>query len=97
MQGTVFHIPLETAQTPKSGHCIVDHYWAVHPEKGVAFYAQLHGYTRCEEPSPQCNASEHTCRYIMSRMYPDHEVRHIPVVYTQHAVKEMNRMRKQPA
>lgn len=93
MRGIVFHVPIETATTPADGACLVGHWWSIHPEKGLAFYAHLSGFARSEEPSPQCNASETTARHIAKKLYPDHEVRLIPTVFMAHAMREMNRLR----
>ena len=95
IKGTTYHIPLEQAQTPKSGECLVDKWWSVHPEKGIAFYVQLFGYGRCEEPSPQCNDSAAVSRHLTERLFPDHDTVQLPVVYLQHAVNEMTRLRKE--
>ena len=93
--GTIYHIPLEQAQTPKRGECLVDKWWSVHPEKGVAFYAQLFGYGRSEAPSPQCNDSESISRHFTKSFFPDYDTMQLPVVYLQHAVNEMARLRKE--
>lgn len=95
LPGTRFFVPLEDATTPAEGHCYVNRWWAVHPEKGVAFYAQLLGYARSEEPHPQCNQQEHTARHLQEELWPDCETRFIPVVYARHAEKEMARLRKE--
>lgn len=95
LRGTVFHIPEAQATAPAEGYCILDRWWAVHPEKGLAFYAQLRGYARSEEPSPQCNPSEATMRALAARIHPDHEVKHIPLVFFEHAEREMARLRKE--
>lgn len=89
VRGRALWIDLETAQRPSSGECIVGAYWSVHPERGVAFYYQPFGYARSEEPSPQCNYHESTSRLLTERGWPDHECRHIPVVYLTHARRAM--------
>ena len=89
-RGRALWIDLETAQRPSSGDCIVGAYWAVHPERGVAFYYQPFGYARSELPSPQCNYDETTSRLLTERGWPDHESRHIPVVYMNHARRAMS-------
>lgn len=93
--GTVFYIPLDLATTPASGECIAGNWWAIHPQHGVAFYAQLLGYLASEAPSPQCNQSEGTARLLSRRLYPDHEVRVLPAVFVRHAERAMATLRAQ--
>lgn len=95
MKGVIFHIPLDTATSPTNGEAICGRWWSVHPEKGVAFYARLTGYYASEEPAPQCNPDEAVARHIVERIAPDHEVRHIPVVFMGHAAREMRRLKKE--
>ena len=97
MRGTMFFIPLDVAIAPAEGHCFVNRWWAVHPDKGVAFYAMLFGYYRSDEPSPQCHSNEHTARHLMARINPECEVMLLPVVYQWPAQKEMLRLRKEAA
>jgi len=94
MRGTTFYIPVDIATMPANGEALCARWWTVHPEKGVAFYAQLVGYLRSEEPSPQCNPSEYTARALTARLHPECEVRQIPVVFMAHAIREFNRLRK---
>lgn len=95
MRGTIFYIPLDKAMEPHSGNCIVGHWWTVHPEKGVAFYAQLTGYARSEEPSPQCNSTRWIADHLQKRLWPECETRQIPVVYMAHANAEFKRLREE--
>jgi hypothetical protein len=95
----MFFIPFETAITPAEGHCFVDRWWMVHPEKGVAFYATKRRSYELEpgeedEPSPQCNSSESTARHLQQKLHPDCETRFIPVVFVRHAITEMHRQRR---
>lgn len=94
MTGTILFVPLEVATTPAEGHCFVNRWWAVHPEKGVAFYARLRGFAASEEPSPQCNSDERVARHVTARLYPECEVQHLPAVYLRPAQNEMERLRK---
>lgn len=95
MKGVIFHVPVDVAATPANGEALCDRWWAVHPDKGVAFYFMPFGYFASEEPSPQCNSSEAMTRHLKKRLYPDHDVRHLPVVFMGHADREMRRLRKQ--
>ena len=94
MRGVFFHVPLNRAQEPADGEAMCDRWWAVHPEKGVCFYAVLRGFYRDDEPSPQCNTSEHVARRLTAKLNPDHEVRQLPVVFMTHARKEMLRLKR---
>jgi hypothetical protein len=98
MKGTYLYVPLEVAQTPVEGHAYVNRWWSVHKEKGVCFYAILHGYYANEEPSPQCNENEATARALNARLRvgDDYEVMFLPVVFAGHAEREMARLKKEP-
>lgn len=99
MTGIVFFIPKDAATTPAEGHCFVNRWWTVHPEKGVAFYCSRRrsyelGPGEEDEPSPQCNSSEYTARTLQQRLYPDCTTELIPVVYVAPAITEMHRQRR---
>jgi len=94
-EGITFHIPLELAITPKDGKCICNRWWSVHPDKGIAFYAVLHGYCSSEEPSPQCNLLESTSRVVTKKLLPDHGVIFVPVVFLAHAHRKMIQLKKE--
>ncbi len=96
--GVIFYVPLETATTPAEGHCFVNRWWTVHPEKGVAFYCSQRrplGLDPGEqdEPSPQCNSNEFTSRELTRRNHPDCEVVFIPAVFLSEAIREMHKAR----
>lgn len=95
--GQVLYVPISLATTPANGRCLVDRYWTVHPERGLAFWFEPKGYYRSEEPAPQCNSSEVVCLTMTVRLYPGHECRFVPVVYLAHANREMWRLREQIA
>ena len=95
MNGEIFYVPIEKATIPAGSHCLVDRYWIVHPEKGIAFYAQLFGYGSSDEPSPQCNTSEYVVRFDIQRRHPDCVVKKIPVVFTVHAQRKLNTLKRQ--
>jgi len=99
MKGIIFYIPESTATTPVDGDCITNHWWTVHPEKGVAFYASRKRPFGMEpgeqdEPSPQCNKNQFTAEHLQKKLYPDCVTKMIPVVFMGHAVKEQHRQRK---
>lgn len=85
--GRIFYVPFDEATTPAEGHVYVNRFWAVHPEKGVAFYCVDRGYYKTEEPAPQCNASEATALALEARLNRGHEIHFIPAVYAAHAVR----------
>ena len=88
-RGRALYIDRATLETPTNGDCLCDAWWSIHPVKGVAFYYQPFGYTRSEEPSPQCNAVEMTARLLTDRGWPEHSVEQIPVAYLTHARRAM--------
>lgn len=99
MKGFIYYIPEDLATTPAEGHCFVNRWWSVHPEHGVAFYADnrrsfFHEPGDEEEPSPQCNSDEFTARELTRRSKPDCIVKFIPAVYLRHAITEMHKQRK---
>jgi len=94
LKGRFIHVPIDAATTPRNGECLCDRWWAVHPQKGVAFYYTPFGGCASEEPSPQCNAQEWTVKHLTKRLYPDHDVIKIPVVYMGHALQAMREDRE---
>lgn len=69
-------IPLEKAIVCPSGFVqhIKDHWWVVHPEKGLVFWDK-------KVMSPQCNSNESLTRRIWEQMYPWAEIKFIPSVF----------------
>ena len=99
MAGIVFFIPEDVATTPADGHCFTNSWWTVHPEKGVAFYCSRRRSFDLEpgeqdEPSPQCNRSQHVAEHIQKKIYPDCITKFIPAVFIGPAITEMHRQRK---
>jgi hypothetical protein len=80
VSGRYFHVPLDVAQTPANGEAIANRWWAVHPEKGVAFY-RIGGVLA----APQCNPDRACAEAVVRRTLPDHVVTHLPVVFKAHA------------
>jgi hypothetical protein len=98
MTGIIFYVPEALAVTPTEGHAYVNRWWTVHPDKGVAFHCTRRRSFDLEpgeqdEPSPQCNSNEFTARALTQRIYPDCDVKLLPVVFVGHAIKEMHRVR----
>lgn len=94
MRGEFIYIPIEEATSPKNGECLVDRWWSVHPEKGVAFYVRLFGPMKTDEPSPQCNPNKRVSEHINNKLNPDCEVKQISVVFLAHAQERMGELRK---
>lgn len=67
--------PIEDAVVPPPGLIkhIKDHWWAVHPTRGLVFWDK-------KRMSPQCN-SNLAVTTSLARMYPWAEVRFIPSVF----------------
>lgn len=99
MIGITFYVPEDIATTPAEGHCYVNRWWTVDPERGVAFYASRkrpYGLEPGEEdePAPQCNSDEYTANELTKRLHPDCIVKRIPVVFLRPAIVEMHKQRK---
>lgn len=95
MRGEFFHIAKDLAATPREGECITNRWWAVHPEKGLAFYF-LRGRGGSESPSPQCNQDERVVRHNSERINPGHIIEFVPLVFLEHAEAEMRRLKLTP-
>lgn len=69
----MFLVPIKDASVPRSGvyRVYVDHWWCVTPDDEIMLY--LGAY-------PQCNADEEVIRRIGERLYPDFEVRKLPLI-----------------
>lgn len=66
------YISFEDAATPRDGLAMIDRWWIVHPDKGLAVWKGF---------SPQCNRRPEIGESLLKH-YPGHEVRFIPVAYT---------------
>lgn len=68
-------VALEVAVEPPPGLIkhIKDHYWIVHPTKGVVFFDKM--------KAAQCNVNAEIVRRVLAPMYPWAEVRLIPSVF----------------
>jgi hypothetical protein len=66
-------VAFDKATTPPKGliRHIKDHWWVVHPTKGVTFW---------RKHSPQCNSNEEIAKRL-AMMYPWAEVRFMPSVF----------------
>ncbi len=77
----IIYLPKEDALKPREGHCYVDRWWTVHPEKGLAFYYPVRYKAVNRYSSPQCNTEERIAEHIRKKLYPDHELEFISAVF----------------
>ncbi|CTQ45721.1 hypothetical protein [Roseibium aggregatum] len=90
----LFFISETLAATPRDGECIVDKYWVIHPEKGLAFFYPLSGPYRGDPPAPQFNRSEATAKALCDRVYGEgFTVKYVPVVFAAWALREASRLK----
>ena len=77
----MLYIDIESASVPKTGEVLIDKYWCVHPDKGIAFYerSKVGGFT-LDRLSPQCNSDKKVSDMIVQGM-KDHVVQKIPAIY----------------
>lgn len=87
----LLYVPEGRATEPAAGSCIVDCWWIVHPQFGLAFYEWGAG-----EPSPQCNASRALVEHMLrkGRMHEGHVAKLVPVVFLAHALRERALLRE---
>lgn len=69
---------LESVQAARSGETICGGWWVHDPAKGVAFHQSG------RDLFPQCNEDFRVADLVLRRLYPDHELLHIPVAYLGH-------------
>jgi hypothetical protein len=79
----IIYVPKDQAVIPRSGECVVDNWWVVHPEHGLLFYIPNLRYH--DFPTPQCNTDEHAAVLVRDRLYFNCLVEKFPVVYLSHA------------
>jgi hypothetical protein len=77
-------LPVGKATQPPSGGFFqhyVDHWWVVHPKKGLVFYNPSSGGRRRDRHrigAPQCNSDERISRHVAEKTVPfAYEIRHI--------------------
>lgn len=78
-------VPLEIAQRPISGECLVDHYWPCHPENGIAFSAVLSGPWKSTIPHAFGKEDLESAQLLTERVFPGMQVAKVPVVFLEHA------------
>jgi hypothetical protein len=70
-------LPLDIAEKPRDGECLVDRYWVIDDE-GLYWYA-LNEKARAW--SPQCNANEAIAKSLQEKLYPDARVEQVHLVF----------------
>lgn len=77
-----FHVPLDVLITPRSGECVVDSWWMVHPEHGVSFTVDMWESSMSRRPIPWTNYD----RRIVERFLKNgHEAKQINVAFISQA------------
>jgi hypothetical protein len=81
MDDKFIHAPIDQMSTPCDGEVMLNRYWCVHPEKGLAFWQRAGvGSYDLDRLSPQCNADKKVADHICEHR-PDHVVQKVPAVY----------------
>lgn len=72
---------IDSASIPTTGYVLVNKYWCVHPDKGIAFYEKSKfGMFNLDKLSPQCNSDRRIAEMVVKNM-EGHTVQRIPAVY----------------
>lgn len=95
MNSALLYVPLNVAQKPISGECLVNYWWIVHPENGIAYSAVITGRWASTQPHPFAKETEPDCRVLQEHLFMNHQVMKIPVVYMEHAVHLLHSVQKQ--
>ena len=87
-----FFIPVETLGQPRTGECLVDHWWFVDPAKGAMFYASNH---HLDGPHPMANRNRRVHEVVAkNKAWAGYDIVQIPAAYMGHADEENARQRK---
>lgn len=76
LRRTVVYLKETEASVPRTGECLVGHWWVVHPKLGLMTHVRADGVL-----APQCNQDEDVVEFYRYRFYPDHIVKYIPIVF----------------
>lgn len=82
-----FHVPLDVLSTPKTGECLVDHWWLVHEEKGALLWGDSTAGILSRQPSPAANRDQRITERFKRKGY---EVVQVRVAYMSHCYGPMN-------
>jgi hypothetical protein len=81
-----FHVPLNLLTTPRSGECVADSWWMVHPEHGALFVADVWETAMSRAPIPRTNYDERIVRRFLQAGY---EAQQIKVAFMSQAYAPM--------
>lgn len=74
---TLEYKDLAEATTPEDGYVVyANRWWVVNPEGTAITFARFGSHR-----APQCNHDVRITRSLTERLYPDHGVMFVPVVY----------------
>lgn len=73
-------VDIKNACEPKNGlhNVYVDHWWIVHPTKGLVFYKSY----KYASSNPQCNQNKKICQQMQRQFYPWAKIQKIGLVYS---------------
>jgi hypothetical protein len=81
MNNRFIYASLEQVSIPCDGEVMLDRYWCIHPDKGIAFWQRSYvGSYDLERLSPQCNSDKRVTDHMCAQR-PDHVVQLVPAVY----------------
>ena len=79
MTGTLVYVPIEEAIKPRDGEVMTNRWW-VAKDGSLLFYKMPQG----DYLAPQCNSDEAISRSLQEKMYPDHDVVMMNIVFLGH-------------
>lgn len=86
----LIYVPKETAILPRTGECIIDHWWVIHPERGLVFFVP--SLRHSDMPAPQCNLDQRVTDRLCKQLYSNCHVEQISIVFMAHAAATRLRM-----
>lgn len=75
----LLYMPLSET-TSRSGpcHAVQNSWWAVHPERGLIFFAR--GRKSIAHAAPQCNRDKNVAEMVIGKLYPWAQIVFVPLV-----------------
>jgi hypothetical protein len=96
MNSCVLYVNKKIASEPKSGEAIVDNWWVVHPEHGLAFSCILSGRYKSSRPHAFCSEHKDIIETTRDRAFgPPHVIEKIPVVFCAQAIFFMEQVQEE--
>lgn len=86
----LIYVPKETAILPRTGECIIDHWWIIHPERGLVFFVP--SLRHSDMPAPQCNLDQRVTDRLCKQLYGNCHVEQLSIVFMAHAAATRLRM-----